>query len=1313
MEQLATRGWAAEQGALIVWQVEAGASAADSAAFGTDLALGGFRALRDTEPLLGMGRYSVSPDQRVWFEGSRVRVAPRGSSERLPIDRLLLSLGEGWGQGSAAVLARRSDEDGQCGLRIIDAVGGLTVRLRASAVAATADAAAPPPAPVGPTLQHIEPRTTRVFAIPSRRLAATRSVCEATAQRARERGRTRVWVPGCKAGGVTYAVAMQLAEALRGAASPSKVLVFGTDDDEEALAVARAGRYPARAALGMDPELRGRYTFDEGETIRVAETLREVCVFSRHELGRDPPMARMDLIVCHRVMEGLTASKRRALVEAFQYSLRDGGLLLALDHLDAFPEDRFERLPNGYLRARREWVSHPLPLPDARLDGRSSAAASTGPTPLEPPAAASSFEALIHALGLPIVVCDGTLHVTFSSVEAQRSFGLTPADRGAELGRIATRLPGGAHLLSAVAHVLAHRDPRELTVRAREQSYLARVSNVGGERAVAITFTDVTSLEAAKARALGQLQRQAAVARLTDLARELPDASALYDEAMAQLFGTVSVSVAGIIVERSPVRGAVEVMASRGLGQQPLATLRRLGDAGGLLDAVVASGCVVSQSGERAAWEAGPGRPRRVEQAPSARARAVAHGVACPILVDGSVQGAVALYGRRPSIGDAEPLQFLQSVANVLADAFAQRRARRRLALELEVGRRLASMSSFDVIARGLEGLLALELGVDAVELWAARDAACERWTRLSPGPSREREGAPWPPVPLDIAGAVHVVRGEQGSDWIVSLEPLGEGPCALWLRGVRASELDTPLADCLARIARLLSDFTRRIATLERSQQNEVEYRRKSAELEALYASLPVGVSIHDARGQLRHRNHQLAALDEPQPSAAQRQLQRLYAEEVPAWVERVLASSQPIHDIELRIGDEEDTGTWLCNVAPIDDGEHRLQGVSVVVQDITALKRVEQALREADHEKDDFLAMLGHELRNPIAAIRNATELLGRLGQAPPELERLRGIFERQTLQTSRLIEGLLDVARVARGKVELELASVPLLELVRQAADDRRQQFQRRVLELRLPDAPLWVRADRARLLQIIDNLISNALKFTAQDGRIGIEVVRSGGSGALTVSDDGAGIEPELLPRMFEPFRQGSGTSARQAGLGLGLALVQSLVELHGFRLQASSGGSGQGASFRIEFALAEPPEAQVAPSPVELAPLELLVVEDNADIAETLAELLTAAGHRITTTSSAEDALAHLRERRPDVVLCDIGLPRMSGIEFARRVRAEALWAGLPLVAMTGYGDATTRERTVGAGFDQHLIKPVDSSSLENCLARWSAQRRQR
>jgi signal transduction histidine kinase/ActR/RegA family two-component response regulator len=1283
-ELSAARPWLVEGGAVIIWQLESSPDEQRGEPWPAAAPFG-LRELGDGEPLERGGRYFVAPQRRVWFEGTRVCVALRAPSDQQPVDRLLLSLAEGWGSRCASILALPDVDDGECGLRIVGAVGGFSARRAATRARATLESG-------------LAPAT-----------AAARAACAEAARRGAQRGRLRVWLPACKTGGLTYTLAMLLSEAGDDAPLPFELLVFGTDQDEAALAIARTGRYPARLALGMDPDLRGRYTFDEGDTIRMSEALREVCIFSRHSLARDLPMARMDLVVCHRVFDGVAASERDELIDALYHSLHDGGLLLALDHVELFPEDLFEHLDEGYLRAR----------PGGRSRRRHARAASANEevtsvkavTPLASPSVAASVLPFVRSVGIPLLLCDARLRVVFISDEARAAFGLLRDEPEPELATLSPELPGGLELVPAAWRALKEKQPEELVIRDGSPVYLARLSvtSDGAEPGLSITFTDVTQLETARSRAVELRYQHAALARLTELS--LAEPQRMYDDALALLFSNISVCSAGVIVELEGHRRALRSLASRGLGTDPLRTLRQPGGGAALLEAVVERGCIVTQSGDLATW-VHPETP-----APAAGARALPHrsalssigrGLGCPITADGVLLGVIGLYGRRAGIDDGAHQDLLQAVANLLGVAIVRQRTRRRLSLELEVSRLLAGASDLSPIAEGLLAALGPALSVDEVELWSAPEPSHPAWLRIAPVVEGKSPAPPWPAQFVDQPGGLFSSASREHGELLVTIPRRDAAPALLRLQGRGLHEPDAELSEGLQRIARMLAEFLERLSILERSRQSEASFRQKSAELEALYASLPVGVTIHDSRGAIRHVNRHLAPLQAASDAPGAQLLQQLYAREMPAWVERVLDSGEPIHDVELFVTQGSRTHSWLCNFAPIRDAEGRVHGASVVVQDITALKRVEATLREADQQKDDFLAMLGHELRNPMAAIRNATELLSRIEDLPPQLRRLQSIFDRQTLQTTKLIDGLLDVARVARGKVELVLKPVQLIELVRQVVDDRRQQFQERRLDLALPEGELWALADRVRLVQILDNLISNALKFTRPGGRIGIQLLRLNRRGAIRVEDDGAGIEAELLPQIFEPFRQGRTPSAQSQGLGLGLALVKGLVDLHGFQLRAHSDGPGRGARFQIDFPLTAAPESAAPESRLDTRKLDLLLVEDNLDIADTLAELLTATGHTVELAGSAEQALERLRERRPEVVLCDIGLPGMDGLELATRLRADPELTDLKLVAMTGFGDASTQGRIEKAGFDRHLIKPVQLEALRQCLSRVAA-----
>lgn len=374
------------------------------------------------------------------------------------------------------------------------------------------------------------------------------------------------------------------------------------------------------------------------------------------------------------------------------------------------------------------------------------------------------------------------------------------------------------------------------------------------------------------------------------------------------------------------------------------------------------------------------------------------------------------------------------------------------------------------------------------------------------------------------------------------------------------------------------------------------------------------------------------------------------------------------------------------------------------LVARDVSELKQTEAALREEARERDEFLAVLGHELRNPLAAIRNAVQLMNHVPHAHPQVTRLQGILERQSRHATQLIDGLLDVSRAMRGKIELELAPVPVVELVRQVVEDRSHQLRERLLELRLPEVERWVMADRVRLVQILDNLLSNALQSTARGGRLQVSVEASGGRVTIGVSDDGVGIEPAALASIFEPFRQSRERSAAPGGLGLGLALVKALAELHGFELAASSAGAGRGASFALRAPMVAAADVCLPKPRCSDLGASLLVVEDDADVAQTLGELLALAGHAVRLASSAEAALELLREQAPDVVLCDLGLPGMDGLMLARRVRAQARAERVKLVALTGYVNRAKRRDIESAGFDRYLTKPIELDALLSCIS---------
>jgi PAS domain S-box-containing protein len=416
------------------------------------------------------------------------------------------------------------------------------------------------------------------------------------------------------------------------------------------------------------------------------------------------------------------------------------------------------------------------------------------------------------------------------------------------------------------------------------------------------------------------------------------------------------------------------------------------------------------------------------------------------------------------------------------------------------------------------------------------------------------------------------------------------------------------------------------------------------------------------------------------------------------------------------------------VVSAAPLRSAEGRVAGIMFLFEDVTARRRTEaeragllaaaeraRAQAEAaSRAKDEFIAMLGHELRTPLSAVRNAL-VAARL--EPERGGRAVEIAARQADQLARLVDDLLDVARITQGKIRLRRQRTRVARFVERALETARPQLEARAhaVTLSLPPGDVHVDGDPTRLEQVVLNLVSNAAKYTEPGGRIEVAVERDAGDVVIRVRDNGIGIAPTMLPRVFDLFAQADRDVDRaQGGLGIGLTVVRRLVELHGGRVEARSEGVGRGAEFGVRLPAAGADDdaagvvaaGQGAPA---RAPVRVLLVEDNADAADSLAMLLEILGHRVRVATDGAAALDVAETHRPDVMLVDIGLPGMDGYEVARRVRRDPRLAGVTLVALTGYARDEDRRRALDAGFDCHLVKPVDIDQLQSLVAGVAAE----
>jgi CheY-like chemotaxis protein len=928
--------------------------------------------------------FLLPPGCRVWFQGGGLRVGVASAREGLSLDRALQSLARVWGHRSIVMAAEPLGPDGERGIHAVRRVGG-AVRVACAPSSERGPASRPvpecrhePEAPESRTAPRSRRpaapmfRVQRLFPCSTSVRARLKAATALAVQRAAVRDRVRAWVPACKTGGFVYAVAMLLRDAIAEAGSNQRVQVFGTDPDEEALAVARSGLYPRRAAAGIELRLRESCLIEQGEGeaafVRVADELREACFFSSHKLPRQAPFSRLDLIVCQRVFEGVAPSQRDDVVSELCCALRDEGVLFTLDHARHFENGSFELAPEGHLQPRpsgararaslalsrshrsvavsasSEQILEHTGLPSSLQRGATTQrAASTPPPPAAPPppvVAKLELELLAEAVGLPLLLLDDQLRVLHLSAAALHHFGLSLADQRLPLEALVRRLPGRRELLHAAERALEAGATRELAIDAGARTYLVRVSvgQRGAGRLVALLFSDVSALEAATERALSYRHQQAAVARLGGLALGPCRLPVLGDEALSLLVADIPVCCAGVIAECKADAPPLSVIASRGLGTDPLRTLRATGGGYELIERVVERAAREREPLERAElwdaelWDAGsraaPSSLACEAGAPSLGSPPPPEGgAAWPIVADGAVLGVIALYSARGCLDAPELQRFVQGVAHVLAAAIAREQTRQRLELERDVDAVVAASIDVAALGRGLLRVLRTLMAVEALEIWCATRDPARAWQQHFPELSAATIDPPWPAEVLERSGPLY--RSSLGSQRLSELwlsVASGEGVTAvLRASGVALRAPGRELEAGLAASAQRLAPFFERVRAQRDVRLSEAERRRTLAELEGLCESLPLGISIHDRSGALRQGLH-LA----PEPWLA-----RLYAEELPAWITRAIDTGEAIAELELSAVSGAERRSWRCSIRPLRDDGGAPSGAIVVVHD------------------------------------------------------------------------------------------------------------------------------------------------------------------------------------------------------------------------------------------------------------------------------------------------------------------------------------------------------------------------------------------
>jgi two-component system CheB/CheR fusion protein len=539
-------------------------------------------------------------------------------------------------------------------------------------------------------------------------------------------------------------------------------------------------------------------------------------------------------------------------------------------------------------------------------------------------------------------------------------------------------------------------------------------------------------------------------------------------------------------------------------------------------------------------------------------------------------------------------------------------------------------------------------------------------------------------------------------------------------------------------RLTLLLSDATaERISELERGRWLEerallracAERADKAGETDALFRNtvenIPVNLVLYDRNYRILYINPAVAAMCAVFNGRTPSEIVGRQGPEIwPAAIwnplrehsERALQTRErQTYELEIGSGEELMVGQWA--VVPLIGPDGEVQEILAISYDVTAQRRLVDHLRETDRRKGEFIAVLSHELRNPLAAMRSSLYVLEHGAPGSEVTANARQVIERQVEHLARMVDDLLDVTRIARNKIQLQRQTLDLREIVRQAIEDNRAHFEGSGVRLKtaLGDEPVFVHADATRIAQVVTNLISNAMKFTPAGGTATVSVARDDqGSATLQVVDSGIGVDPALLPRLFEPFMQADHTLDRPGGgLGLGLALVKGLVNLHGGEIRAHSSGPGMGTELTVRLPLAVPktPEPRAHPVAGRTPRRRVLVIEDDRDVREGLQVALQIDDHQVEVARTGAEGLEKARQFDPEVVLCDIGLPGMNGYDVARAFRADPALRSAFLVALSGYAQAADLARATEAGFDHHLAKPSTIPSIQQAIAAASGGRR--
>lgn len=1010
----------------------------------------------------------------------------------------------------------------------------------------------------------------------------------------------RVWVAGCATGEEAYTVGMVVQECLDNLPRAVPVKVFATDAHRASLDTAGAGWYSADSLAAMTPARLERFFVPKGDGFQVAPDLRKQVVFAQHNVLKDAPFTKLDLIVCRNLLIYFLPAAQKKVLSLFHFGLKTGGaLFLGPSEGPGELADEFDTV-NARWKVYRKRRDVRLPT-DVRLPVPLAARSLLSPTDRPAGSVAASDAPLAAVLDMlldectsPAVLVNERRQVVRTIAGASRFFDLRDGWFSADL--LETVRP-------ELRPVLAGALPRAL---AESQSVTFKglpVRLPDGDRVIDVRVKPLRARRSAETFALIILT-EAGGPPAPPAGHEIDLGEASRDNLLAL--------EAELRSAKESLQATIEELETS--NEELQATNEELTAANEELQSTNEELHSVNEE----LYTVNGEYQKKIEELTELTA---------------DMENLLASTEVHTIFLDRD--LCVRKFTPKVADAFNL--------LPQDVGRRIDHFTHTIDHPGLLDDLRAV----------------------LADGAPVERQ-----------------VRDRRGRWFLLRVLPYRAG---LAINGVVLTLID-----------------------IGRVKQAEADARRKDEQLAGILRNSPNWVFVKDVDGRYLLADEAFKRLVgcDPAGKTAHDLFPKEVADPLVAQDREVLRTGAA-DEREVVIPRPDGPHTYLSVMFPIRDEAGAVTGLGGIRTDVTALKRAEREAREAVAQRDRFLAVLSHELRNPLAAVVNATDIVARRGPAA-DAARWLGVIERRSRHMARLLDDLLDVARIAQNKIDIRRVVFDLGDTIRDVLEEVNRAFDERRLRLtvRRPDTPLPVSGDPARLQQIQVNLLTNAAKYTPDGGEVWYALGAEGGEAVVRVRDTGVGMPADLLGRAFDLFVQADDTLDRaDGGMGVGLTLVRAIVELHGGRVTAHSDGPGRGSEFVVRLPLAA--VAPAAPRPGAAAepgrPRRVLVVEDDPDIRESLRSILTLDGHTVEAAEDAPAALAALgRGPLPDVALVDIGIPGMSGYELARRIRATTV-GQLRLIALTGYGRPGDREAALAAGFDAHLTKPFHPHDLGTVL----------